>query len=183
MYRPRLRSSLRRRQSSATTFCMHIVACWMLTLPRHRRRTTLGRRAVAVAGPTVWNSLPDQLRISDCIHSTFWRSRRHSFSTSISMCWGAQACWGAPRAIQGYCMVFGHPNCPRLPIASSRGHLLKCFPWVRRKLVETATSIQGQAMRWWWLVCMFSALEVYTIMRYINPHFTYLLIYFNIYHI
>jgi len=32
-----------------------------LDVPRYRR-TTLGRRAFSVAGPTVWNSLPDELR-------------------------------------------------------------------------------------------------------------------------
>ena len=39
-----------------------------LVVPRHRL-TTLGRRAFAVMGPTVWNSLPDDLRAqqnSDC---------------------------------------------------------------------------------------------------------------------
>ena len=32
-----------------------------LTVPRHRL-STFGRRAFSVAGPTVWNSLPDSLR-------------------------------------------------------------------------------------------------------------------------
>jgi len=32
-----------------------------LDVPRYRR-TTLGRRAFSVARPTVWNSLPDELR-------------------------------------------------------------------------------------------------------------------------
>jgi len=32
-----------------------------LDVPRYRR-TTLGRRAFSVAGPTVWNLLPDELR-------------------------------------------------------------------------------------------------------------------------
>jgi len=32
-----------------------------VVIPRHRL-TTLGRRAFAVMGPTVWNSLPDDLR-------------------------------------------------------------------------------------------------------------------------
>ena len=39
-----------------------------LVVPRHRL-TTLGHRAFAVIGPTVWNSLPDDLRAqqnSDC---------------------------------------------------------------------------------------------------------------------
>ena len=33
----------------------------LLTVPRNRR-STLGRREFSVAGPTVWNLLPDQLR-------------------------------------------------------------------------------------------------------------------------
>ena len=41
----------------------------LLTVPRHQR-STLGRRAFSVAGPTVWNLLPDQLRDSDCTEST-----------------------------------------------------------------------------------------------------------------
>jgi len=32
-----------------------------LAVPRYQR-STLGRRAFSVAGPTVWNSLPDELR-------------------------------------------------------------------------------------------------------------------------
>ena len=37
----------------------------LLSVPRHRR--TFGRRAFAVAGPTLWNSLPDDLRnLSRC---------------------------------------------------------------------------------------------------------------------
>jgi len=36
----------------------------LLSVPRHRR--TFGRRAFAVAGPTAWNSLPDDLRNPSC---------------------------------------------------------------------------------------------------------------------
>ena len=36
----------------------------LLVVPRHRLGT-FGRRAFAVAGPTVWNSLPDNLRDTD----------------------------------------------------------------------------------------------------------------------
>jgi len=32
-----------------------------MVVPRHRL-STVGRRALAVQGPTVWNSLPDDLR-------------------------------------------------------------------------------------------------------------------------
>jgi len=42
----------------------------LLTAPRHRR-STLGRRAFSVAGPAVWNFLPDQLRDSDYTESAF----------------------------------------------------------------------------------------------------------------
>jgi len=50
----------------------------LLTVPRHRR-STLGRRAFSVAGPTVWNLLPDQLRDSDCTESTFRQSLKTFF--------------------------------------------------------------------------------------------------------
>jgi len=36
-----------------------------LSVPRHRL-STYGRRAFSVAGPTVWNSLPDDLRDPEC---------------------------------------------------------------------------------------------------------------------
>ena len=63
-------SSLRHRQSSARR-CL-------LTVPRHRR-STLGRRAFSVAGPAVWNLLPDQLRDSDCTESAFRQSLKTFF--------------------------------------------------------------------------------------------------------
>jgi len=36
-----------------------------LSVPR-RQLSTYGRRAISVAGPTVWNSLPDELRDPEC---------------------------------------------------------------------------------------------------------------------
>ena len=42
----------------------------LLTIQRHRR-STLGRQAFSIAGPAVWNLLPDQLRDSDCAESAF----------------------------------------------------------------------------------------------------------------
>ena len=39
-----------------------------LDVPRHNR-STLGRRSFSVAGPTVWNSLPDELRYQGCNNS------------------------------------------------------------------------------------------------------------------
>ena len=50
----------------------------LLTVPRHRR-STLGRRAFSVAGPAVWNLLPDQLRDSDCTESAFRKSLKTFF--------------------------------------------------------------------------------------------------------
>ena len=51
-----------------------------LVMPRHRR-SKFGRRAFSVAGPMVWNSLPDHLRDptlgSDCFKS---RLKTHLFS-------------------------------------------------------------------------------------------------------
>ena len=44
-----------------------------LTVPRHRL-STYGRRAFAVAGPTMFNSLPDDLRDSAVSTSTFGQS-------------------------------------------------------------------------------------------------------------
>ena len=50
----------------------------LLTIPRHRH-STLGRRAFSVAGPTLWNLLPDQLRDSDYTESTFQQSLKTFF--------------------------------------------------------------------------------------------------------
>jgi len=47
-------------------------------LPCHRC-ITLGCWAFSVAGPTVWNLLPDQFRDSDCIESTFRQSLKTFF--------------------------------------------------------------------------------------------------------
>jgi len=69
-----LRSSLKHCQSSA----IHSARRCLLTIPRHRR-STLERRAFSVAGPTVWNLLPDQLRDSDCTESTFQQSLKTFF--------------------------------------------------------------------------------------------------------
>ena len=44
-----------------------------LDVPRHNR-STLGRRSFSFAGPTVWNSLPDELRDQGCTESTFKQS-------------------------------------------------------------------------------------------------------------
>jgi len=41
-----------------------------LDVPRYQRKT-LGRLAFSVAEPTVWNSLPDELR--DETEKTFWQ--------------------------------------------------------------------------------------------------------------
>ena len=49
-----------------------------LTVPRHRR-STFGRRAFSVAGPAVWNLLPDQLKDSGCTELTFGRTLKTFF--------------------------------------------------------------------------------------------------------
>ena len=54
-----------------------------LDVPRHQR-STLGRRAFSVAGPIVWNSLPDELR-DDMEESCFRQSLKHCFSVSTSV--------------------------------------------------------------------------------------------------
>jgi len=48
--------------------------------------STLGRRALSVSGPTVWNSLPDELRDPSRADETFRHSRRkHFYLYSISL--------------------------------------------------------------------------------------------------
>jgi len=44
----------------------------LLVVPR-RRLSTYGRRAFAVAGPTAWNSFPDNLRDQDVTMDNFKR--------------------------------------------------------------------------------------------------------------
>jgi len=44
-----------------------------LDVPQHNR-STLGRRSFSVAGPTVWNLLPDELQDQGCTESTFKQS-------------------------------------------------------------------------------------------------------------
>jgi len=50
--------------------------CRQLDVP-HYGRTTLGRRAFSVVGPTFWNLLPDKLR--EETENTFWLSLKTSF--------------------------------------------------------------------------------------------------------
>jgi len=47
-------------------------------VPRHRR-SSFGRRAFSVAGPMVWNSLPDFLRDTSLSEDTFKRSLKTYF--------------------------------------------------------------------------------------------------------
>ena len=49
---------------------LHSTYHCLLTLPRHWC-STLGCQAFSIAGPTVWNWLPDHLRDSDCTEPTF----------------------------------------------------------------------------------------------------------------
>ena len=54
--------------------------CHQLSVPRVRR-TTLGTRAFSVAGPTLWNSLPDHLRDPDVDSEQFRRDlKTHLFA-------------------------------------------------------------------------------------------------------
>ena len=46
---------------------------WIVDVPRYNR-SILGRRSFSVAGPTVWNLLPDDLRDQGCTESTFKQS-------------------------------------------------------------------------------------------------------------
>jgi len=50
----------------------------LLMVPHHRR-STLGRQAFSVAGPAVWNLLPDQLRDSGCTESASRKSLKTFF--------------------------------------------------------------------------------------------------------
>jgi len=44
-----------------------------VSVPRHRL-STYGRRAFAVAGPTVWNSLPEDMRDPDVSEDSYRQS-------------------------------------------------------------------------------------------------------------
>ena len=58
-----------------------------LTVPRHRL-STFGRRAFSIAGPTVWNSLPDSLRdpalSSDIVSDNCWRRTYFGVTTEYT---------------------------------------------------------------------------------------------------
>ena len=60
-------SKLAGRQRLRSAQCRH------LDVPRHHR-STFGRRAFSVAGPIVWNTLPDWLRDPGCTEETFKRT-------------------------------------------------------------------------------------------------------------
>ena len=54
-----------------------------LVVPRHRR-STLGRRAFAVAGPMAWNALPDDLRDPSLSADNFWNKlKTHLFWNAL----------------------------------------------------------------------------------------------------
>ena len=55
-----------------------------LSVPRHRL-STYGRRAFSVAGPTVWISLPDDLRDPECSGNIFRQSLK-TFLFSQNLC-------------------------------------------------------------------------------------------------
>ena len=60
-------------QSDTTRRHLRSAARHQLTVPRHRL-STYGRRAFAVAGPTMFNTLPDDLRDPAVSTSTFGQS-------------------------------------------------------------------------------------------------------------
>ena len=61
-------------------YALRSAARHQLTVPRHRL-STYGRRAFAVAGPTMFNTLPDDLRDPAVSTSTFRQSvKTHLFS-------------------------------------------------------------------------------------------------------
>ena len=64
-----LHSSRRRRQSISTIS----QPARLLIVPRYQR-STLGRRAFSVGGPTVWNSLPVELREPTVSNGVFRRT-------------------------------------------------------------------------------------------------------------
>jgi len=67
-------------QSSSYTAASTLRCTYQLTVPLHRL-STYGRRAFAVAGPTVFNTLPDDLRDPAVSTSTFGQSlKTHLFS-------------------------------------------------------------------------------------------------------
>jgi len=67
LFRDYLKLSLRSKSASRL----------QLVVPRYRL-TTLGRRAFAVMGPTVWNSLPDDLRLFLPVLKTFLFSQYYT---------------------------------------------------------------------------------------------------------
>jgi len=82
-----LLASFWRRLPTASAFGQQLsINFHQLSVPRHRL-STYGRRAFSVAGPTVWNSLPDDLRDPECSGNIFRLSlskKRFCFhSTSV----------------------------------------------------------------------------------------------------
>jgi len=57
---------------------LHSASRHQLIVPRHRR-SSFGRQAFSVAGPMVWNSLPDFLRDTSHSKDTFRRSLKTYF--------------------------------------------------------------------------------------------------------
>jgi len=69
----------------SAALCLMMTSCLQLMLvilvpfiysvdvPRHNR-STLGHQSFSVAGPTIWNSLSDELRDQGCTESTFKQS-------------------------------------------------------------------------------------------------------------
>ena len=66
-----LHISIRRCLSSTAKFCF--ASSHEVSVPRHRL-STYGRRAFAVADPTVWNSLPEDMRDPDVSEDSYRQS-------------------------------------------------------------------------------------------------------------
>ena len=76
--------SLRRRFSASSRSANR----YQLIVPRCRLNT-YGRRAFSIAGPTVWNSLPDEIRDPACVSGSFKQSGLTSaleVFTSATLC-------------------------------------------------------------------------------------------------
>ena len=54
---------------------LHSASSHEVSVPRHRL-STYRRRAFAVAGPTVWNSLPEDMRDPDVSEDSYRQSRK-----------------------------------------------------------------------------------------------------------
>jgi len=64
---------------------LHSASSHQLSMPHHRL-STYGRRALSVAGPTVWNSLPDDLRDPRMFWKHFQTVAKNVFVFTVLVC-------------------------------------------------------------------------------------------------